>query len=328
MRDYVVSNFVGSPHPKFQFRAREYTVYTQHLLRLHSGETPCRGAFYNTAASRDAVDIKLPTTVAGDITIRQFRLYSSTMATPEQWLKIWDDGLTFHHFIKDHTDTRHHYGTDPDKSTAHVHVHGAEVDRHLQRNLHSLTQGRDNLSILVTLCGNSPDLVWLCEKGYEVVGCELSAKAVEQLFENKVLGKKIAHEVKDEGGIKTFTATDGKNLKVYVGDFFGPLSPDLTGTFDCIWGIISIPADLRVQYAEKVSKFLKPGGRMLFSTLDCDADPKDKSPPPISPSYLSELFPHFTVEVLETPESPWHTKMFGGGNWTNPVSLLTPKAST
>lgn len=292
------------------------------------GDDVCRGGLYNSAAT---VDIKLPTKVAGDITARQFRLHSSTMATPEQWLKIWDDGITFHHFMKDHTDTRHHHGAaaDPDKSTPGHVPHGAEVDRHLQRNLHSLTQGRDNLSILVTLCGKSPDLAWLCEKGYQVVGCELSAKAVEQLFENRVLGGKIAHEVKHEGGIKTFTATDGKNLKVYVGDFFGPLSPDLTGTFDCIWdchGIISVPADLRVQYAEKVSKFLKPGGRMLFSTVDCDADPKENKT--LSPSCLSELFPHFTVEVLENPESPWHTKMFGGGNWTNPVSLLTPKSST
>ena len=264
------------------------------------------------------MDINFSAKVAGGITDQEHK-----MATPQQWLKIWEGDLTFLDLIKDHIE-HHEDGTD--KSTAHL--HGVNVDSHLQRNLHSLTQGRDDLSILVTLCGKSPDLVWLCEKGYDVVGCELSVKAVEQLFENKVLGRKIAHEVKDEGEIKTFTATDGKKLKVYVGDFFGPLSPDLTGTFDCIWdchGIISVPADLRAQYAEKVSKFLKPGGRMLFSTLACDADPKDKKTAPISPSILAELFPDFTVEVLENPESPWHTKVFGGGKWTNPVSLLTPK---
>ena len=121
----------------------------------------------------------------------------------------------------------------------------------LQKHLGALVEGKDRPSIFVTLCGNSPDLVWLCEKGYDVVGCELSTKAVEQLFENKVLGGKIDHVVKAEGDTKIFTASDGKKLKVFVGDFFGPLSPEMTGTFDCVWnshGIISVPANLHSQH--------------------------------------------------------------------------------
>ena len=131
-----------------------------------------------------------------------------------------------------------------------------------------------------------------------------------------------------DGGIKTFSATDGKKLEVYVGDFFdSSLRPELTGTFDCVWdchGIISVPAQLHAQYAEKLTNFLKPGGKMLFSTLDCD-DTKGTGPVPVSTNRLSELFPSFNVEVLENPESPWHIKKFGGGNWTNPVALLTCK---
>ena len=202
------------------------------------------------------------------------------MASAEQWLKMWEDG--FHHHHEDQQQSGHadrqDSGEKKPRASGPGH-HGTEVDKYLQKHLSRLTDDKDNLSVFVTLCGNSPDLAWLCEKGYEVVGCELSGKAVEQLFENRVLGEKIEYEVKEEGEVKVFSATDGKKLRVYVGDFFGALNPGMTGTFDCIWdchGIISVPPSLHVQYAEKIAKFLKPGGRMLFSTLDCD----DKKPGP------------------------------------------------
>ncbi len=243
------------------------------------------------------------------------------MATSEQWLKIWEDG--FHHFIQDHPEICE---TPQHEDPQHTSGHGTEVDRYLQRHLDSLTAGKDNLSIFVTLCGNSPDLVWLCEKGYNIVGCEISVKAVEQLFENRVHGGKIDYEVKEEGGTKIYSATDGKKLKVYVGDFFGALSPHMTGIFDCIWdshGIISVPANLHSTYAEKVIKFLKPGGRMLFSTVDCE-DTKGVTLPTVSAARLMELFPNFNVEILENLESPWHKKR-DGQLWTNPVTLFTQK---
>ena len=249
------------------------------------------------------------------------------MASAEQWLKMWEDG--FHHHHNDdqqqsgHGDHQESAENKP-RASGPGH-HGTAVDKYLQKHLNRLTEGKDNLSIFVTLCGNSPDLAWLCEKGYEVVGCELSAKAVEQLFENRVLGGKIDYEVKEEGEVKIYSATDGKKLKVYVGDFFGALSPDMTGTFDCIWdchGIISVPTNLHGQYAEKVAEFLKSRGRMLFSTLDCD-DHKGPGPAPVSVSRITELFPNFKVEVIENPVSPFHNRKFGSGNWTNPVTLLT-----
>ena len=247
------------------------------------------------------------------------------MATAEQWLKMWEEGFHHHH----HDDEQKTGDEGKQSSASGPGIHGVEVDKYLQRHLSRLTKGKDNLSVFVTLCGNSPDLAWLCEKGYEVVGCELSPKAVEQLFENRVLGGKIPYEVKEEGGIQVFSATDGKRLKVYVGDFFGVLSPDMTGTFDCIWdghGIISIPANLHPQYAEKLAKFLKPGGQMLFSTVDCDDKKGHGGPAVVSTSRLTELFPSFKVELLENPglDSAWHNQKFEGwsGNWTNPVTLL------
>ena len=38
-------------------------------------------------------------------------------------------------------------------------------------------------SILVTLCGKTMDIPWLCGRGCSVTGVELSPIAVQQLFE-------------------------------------------------------------------------------------------------------------------------------------------------
>ena len=248
---------------------------------------------------------------------------------------MWEDGLHHHHGEDQHKGGAEHEGCEKKGASGPSHQmghHGTEVDKYLLKHISRLTEDKDNLSIFVTLCGNSPDLAWLCDRGYDVVGCELSTKAVEQLFQNRVLGAKIDYDEKDtDGGIKTYTAMDGKKLKVYVSDFFASsLSPELTGTFDCVWdchGIICIPAQLHVQYAEKLTRFLKPGGRMLFSTLDCD-DTKGTGPIqmiPVSANHLSELFPSFNIEILENSKSSWQNKKFGGGNWTNPVVLCTSK---
>ena len=62
----------------------------------------------------------------------------------------------------------------------------------IQKNLHLLTSGRTKISILVTLCGKSLDLLWLCEQGHDVVGVELSEIAVKQLFEENGIPHSIS----------------------------------------------------------------------------------------------------------------------------------------
>ena len=62
---------------------------------------------------------------------------------------------------------------------------------------------------------------------------------------------------------------------------------------------------------------------MLFSTLDYDDKKPGPGPAPVSASRITELFPNFKVELIENPESSFHNRKFGGGNWTNPVTLLT-----
>ena len=254
--------------------------------------------------------------------------------SPEQWVKMWEEWNTPGHKCEheqeqcghshaDHASEEH--GKEHESSGGH----GSEVDKYLIKHLDRLTGGHENRTILVTFCGNSPDLAWLCQKGHTVVGCEIAEAAVKELFENKVLGGSIPYKVQEKGDVKIFSATDGKKLEVYVGDFFGSLSPEMTGMFDCIWdshGIVSIPIPLHRPFAQKVIKFLKPGGRMFFSTSDYDITKLKVGPAPcpMSTAQLEELFPDFDVELLdESEEDP--SQMEGLDRFTNPYNLLTYK---
>ena len=251
---------------------------------------------------------------------------------PQQWVKMWDEwntpgGGEYEHGASD-GDLQHHHG-DGESEQCESGGHGSEVDKYLKKHLDRLTGGKANCTIFVTFCGNSPDLAWLCEQGHTVVGCEISEAAVKELFQNKVLGGAIPYEVQEKGDVKIYSATDGKKLKVYVGDFFGSLSPELTGELDCVWdshGIVSIPIPLHDPFAKKVVKFLKPGGRMFFSTSDYDITKLKTGPAPcpMSTSRLAELFPDFDVELLDESEEDPST-MDGLDRFTNPYNLLTPK---
>ena len=253
--------------------------------------------------------------------------------SPEQWVKMWDEwntpGGECEHSAS--SSSHDHGGSKCDDGSKEYESggHGSEVDKYLKKHLDRLTGGRTSCTIFVTFCGNSPDLAWLCEQGHSVVGCEISETAVKELFQNKVLGGAISYEIQEIGDTKIYSASDGKDMKVYVGDFFGSLSPDLTGMFDCIWdshGIVSIPIPLHEPFAKKVITFLKPGGRMFFSTSDYDIT-KLKSGPapcPISTARLKELFPDFDVELLDEPEMD-PAEMEGLDRFTNPYNLLTRK---
>ena len=62
----------------------------------------------------------------------------------------------------------------------HADVHSVSLQKHV--DLLDGGRGGTRLSILVTMCGKSVDLLWLCSRGHSVTGVELSPIAVEQFF--------------------------------------------------------------------------------------------------------------------------------------------------
>ena len=165
-----------------------------------------------------------------------------------------------------------------------------------------------------------------------MVGAELSETAVKNIF-NRKDGEKIPHEVVEKDNVKIYSATDGKNLKVYVGNFFAEgINPNNLGTFDCIWdahGIISLPASEHQQYASKLASFLKPKGKILFSVVDCDVSKlkEGHAPALVTYSQLQEFYPECEVRLLESKTFPvpkgHHDAFEGVENVKNPVILVS-----
>ncbi len=97
--------------------------------------------------------------------------------------------------------------------------------------------------VFVPLCGKTLDIGWLLAQGYQVVGVELSERAVTELFAE--LG--VAPTVTDCG---TLTQYHVESLTVYVGDFFA-LDQHTLGRVDGVYdrgALVALPADLRTLY--------------------------------------------------------------------------------
>lgn len=119
-------------------------------------------------------------------------------------------------------------------------------------------------SVLVPLCGKTPDLLWLAQRGHDVVGVELSAIAVEGFFEDHDL----EFERESLGRLSRFTACR-HSLSLYCGDYFEFQSPPFDALYDR-GALVAFPGDIRPRYVEYTSKLLKPGAIRLLITLEYD----------------------------------------------------------
>ena len=200
------------------------------------------------------------------------------------------------------------------------------VDVYLQKYIKLLTGEKPSASILVTLCGKSLDLPWLCDQGYKVVGVELSELAVKQLFEENG----IPYSVATKESFKVFSATDHRSLTVYVGDFYA-ISPDLAGVFDAIWDINALGAinpEDRTNYIAKLHSLLKADGKILLSTFEYNQAERPTCPFSVPNSLVKELFQdHFDIELLEKDDDTGKmiVKQFNLSWATRPIHFLKRK---
>lgn len=176
------------------------------------------------------------------------------------------------------------------------------VDAYLQKYIKLLTGEKPNASILVTLCGKSLDLPWLCDQGYKVTGVDISELAVKQLFEENG----IPYSIADKESFKVFSATDHRNLTVYVGDFYA-ISPDLAGVFDAIWdhnALGAINPEDRTNYTAKLRLLLKTDGNILLSAFEYNQAEHPTCPFSVPNSLVKKLFQdHFDIELLEKDDN-------------------------
>ena len=114
--------------------------------------------------------------------------------------------------------------------------------------------------VFVPLCGKTLDIPWLLSEGYRVVGVELSAIAVEQLFN----GMGATPEVTEVGPLTRYSA-DG--VDIFAGDIFDLTANEL-GPVKAVYdraALVALPADMRGRYAAHLAAITHRARQLLIT---------------------------------------------------------------
>lgn len=152
--------------------------------------------------------------------------------------------------------------------------------------------------VLVPLCGKTPDLLWLAERGHTVTGIELSERAAADFFSEQGLESTIA----PVGSFERHQARHGAGrIEILVGDLFAAESATL-GVFDAIYdraALIALPPAMRTDYVAHLHGLLTDKAAGLLITLDYDQNAMNGPPFAVSESEVRAHFePTAQVERL------------------------------
>lgn len=148
--------------------------------------------------------------------------------------------------------------------------------------------------VFVPLCGKTRDIAWLRAQDCEVVGCELSPVAIDQLF----TGLGATPRASDAGALRRFAA-DG--VRVYGGNIF-ELDRALLGPVDAIYdraALVALPSVLRTRYTAHLIALTDAAPQLLVS-LAYDQACADGPPFSVEPAEIEEHYAeHYRVSRLE-----------------------------
>jgi thiopurine S-methyltransferase len=146
-------------------------------------------------------------------------------------------------------------------ASGQIGFHLPEVNPYLQRHWAAPASAR----VLVPLCGKSLDLAWLAGRGHQVLGIELSEKAIEDFFSEH----QVQPQISEKGAFKVYRSDA---FELWCGDFFALTAGDVadcTAIYDRA-ALIALPAPMRERYAAHLQRILPQGVQGLLITLDYD----------------------------------------------------------
>jgi thiopurine S-methyltransferase len=152
--------------------------------------------------------------------------------------------------------------------------------------------------VLVPLCGKSPDLVWLAERGHEVVGVELAEKAVREFFADHDL----AYQSESGEHLDRYSAND-LSVTLYCGDYLKFNAPPFDALYDR-GALVAMPESLRPGYVEHTKRLLRTDAVRMIITLEYDQGivqgPPFSVPPAEIAAYWQDLARIDETDDIET----------------------------
>lgn len=179
--------------------------------------------------------------------------------------------------------------------------HQTEIESFLVEHIQLKKAAR----VLVPLCGQSLDMIWLQNQGYKVVGVELSEKAIRDFF----YLHQTNFEIEETSSFKIFRS---KNIEIIKGDFFD-LKSEILGPIDAIYdraAMIAISPNLREEYLLKCKElaggsFLREDFEWLLITRE--SSNQEHQGPPFNLSFedLKNLCSKWVIlKCLKTRDRP------------------------
>jgi thiopurine S-methyltransferase len=196
--------------------------------------------------------------------------------------------------------------------------HESDVNPLLVKHIDQLNLAEGS-RIFLPLCGKTLDMAWLLDKGYQVVGAELSELAIQQLFAEF----DIEPQISEVGKLKCYQ-TEG--LDIFVGDIFD-LSAEQLGKVDAIYdraALVALPPETRKHYTQHLINLTDSAPQLL---LCFEYDQSLMSGPPFS-IVGEEVHAHYdqSYDVQQLESTPMEGGFKGTIATLDTVWLLNPTA--
>jgi len=165
--------------------------------------------------------------------------------------------------------------------------HRSDINPQLIKHINQLVEARPQ-KIFVPLCGASLDMKYLIDKGFHVVGVELSPLAIDRFFKENQIEHKVSK-------VEDFDLYEGKNIDIYCGDFF-KLKKDYFYDVSCVYdraALIALNPDLQKKYARHLKEILPNSTKILLLTMFYPQNEMEGPPYSVGDDKVEVLFSEF-----------------------------------
>ena len=178
--------------------------------------------------------------------------------------------------------------------------HENEINPFLIKHFEALNPPKGG-RIFLPLCGKTRDIGWFLANGYQIIGAELSERAIHELFTELGITPEISKDEK-------LTRYRAENLDILAGDFFD-VSAESLGPISAIYdraALVALPAPMRKQYSSHLMHLTDAAPQLLI-TYEYNQLMMDGPPFSVSEDEVKQLYS--AAYRLESAES----KIIAGG---------------
>ncbi|MFA6921271.1 MAG: thiopurine S-methyltransferase [Gallionella sp.] len=140
-------------------------------------------------------------------------------------------------------------------------------------------------AVFVPLCGKSLDMRWLRERGFPVLGVELSPIAAQAFFEENGYAPHCE-------SVEKFERFEADGIRILCGDFFDLCRDDMekvSAVYDRA-SLVALPLEMREQYVRHLLSILPPATQILLITFDYPQEEMSGPPFAVSASEVEALY--------------------------------------